>query len=293
MIRIDYVCGFANRLFQYSIANIIAKHHGLLLPASPINGIPHSYKEINGIMLNGDCEVVETPRDVYSVLRRETLTRPLYVRGLFQTSSLYLNHASDIIMKWIKLDSGLKASLFPTRCDLVVHIRRGDYLLHNWGAPYSFYQEAIESTQFDRMYIVTDDQHDPFIERFKKFKPIIVSSYYLNDFVLLTQARKIIMSPSTFSWWGAFLSSADEIFFPIPKHGIWSAEHSESVNLTLPSNYGQYKYIRCTEPLGLSVTERLYFEKKYFSQKLHSQGFPGYLMGHVQSAVKFGRQLLR
>lgn len=293
MISIEYVCGFANRLFQYSIANIIAKHHGLLLPASPISGIPHSYKEISGIMLNGDPEVIETPSDVDTVLRRKILTRPLYIRGLFQKSSLYLNDASDIITKWIKLDSGLQPSPFATRCDLVVHIRRGDYLLHNWGAPYSFYQEAIESSQFDRMCIVTDDQKDPFIGRFKKFKPIIVSSYYLNDFVLLTQARKIIMSPSTFSWWGAFLSSAEEVFFPIPKNGIWSAESSETVNLTLPSSYSQYRYIKCDDSLRLNTAERLYFEKKYLYLKLQNQGVPRYLMGHIHSALKFGRQLLR
>lgn len=293
MITVDYVCGFANRLFQFSIANIIAKHHGLMLPAAPIDGIPQSYQKIDGSKLEGEPEIVESPSDVDNVLDRKIITRPLRINGLFQKASLYLNHRSDIRGRWIKIDSSIQIPEHPAKSDLVIHVRRGDYLLHNWGAPFSFYEEAIESTTIDRVLIVTDDPHDPFLNRFQKYKPSIICSHYLYDFSLLTQANKIIMSPSTFSWWGAFLSSAEEIFFPIPYHGLWSMAHNQQVDLALPSSFTQYKYIRCNEPLRLNAVERIYFERKYLSLKLRNQGITGYCKGHAQSAIKFGRQLLQ
>lgn len=292
MIKIDYVCGFANRLFQYCIANILARHHGLMLPASPINGIPQSFQTIAGVKLEGKFENIESPTDVYNILNHKKISRPLRLNGLFQQSSLYLDHQSEIRESWIKLDSSIQSSECCARNDLVIHVRRGDYLLHNWGAPFSFFEAAIESTSFDRMCIVTDDRHDPFLRRFDKYKPSIVCSHYLSDFALLTQAKKIIMSPSTFSWWAAFISYAEEIFFPIPQHGIWSKDYCQEVDLALPPSYPQYKYIECVEPLRLSAIERLYFERKYLLHKLRAQGIVGYFKGHAHSAVKLTSQLM-
>jgi hypothetical protein len=291
MISIDYVCGFANRLFQYSIANILSRHHGLYFLAVPINGIPQSYLSIEGLKLDGEPQSVETPSDVRDILKQKIILRPLKINGLFQKASLYLNHRSEIRDTWLKLDSSIPISELSIKCDLVIHVRRGDYLLHNWGAPFSFYLEAIESTTFRKMCIVTDDPFDPFLKRFHKFKPSIVSSSLLSDFALLTQAKKLIISPSTFSWWAAFLSNASEIFFPIPQHGIWSQDFNHKVDLTLPPEYNQYKYIRCSEALSLNAFERIYFEKKFLSLKLQKQGPTGYIMGHARSLIKISRQI--
>lgn len=293
MISIDYLCGFANRLFQYSIANIVAKRHGLMLPAFPIEGFPQTYKNVDGIKCDGEPEVVQTPADVYNILNRKVISRPLRVIGLFQKANLYLNNQSDIKERWIRLDSSIHISEYSTMCDLIIHIRRGDYLLHNWGAPFSFYQEAIESSSFNKVCIITDDPRDPFLKRFQKYKPTVICSHYLSDFALLTRAKKLILSPSTFSWWGAFLSNAEKILFPIPQHGIWSPDYGQEVDLTMPSRFTQYKYIRCNEPLRLNAVERIYFERKYLSHKLRNQGITGYCKGHAQSAIKFGRQLLQ
>ena len=293
MITIDYVCGFANRLFQYCVANIIADRHTLMVPPSPIDGISRSYQEIAGKKLEGEPELVTSPSDVYNILNRDTILRPLLIRGLFQQSALYLNNQSDIRGSWLKLDSSIQPSEAISTNDLVIHIRRGDYLLHNWGAPFSFYQDAIKSLTFDRILIVTDDPNDPFLNRFHAYRPSIICSHYLNDFALLTRANKIIMSPSTFSWWGAFLSRAEEIFFPIPCHGIWSSDYDQQIDLTLPTGFTEYKYLKCREPLSLNTMERIYFERKYLGLKLRNQGFAGYFKGHARSIIRFGNRLVQ
>ncbi|MCS5704699.1 alpha-1,2-fucosyltransferase [Synechococcus sp. FGCU-3] len=293
MIEINYVCGFANRLFQLSIANIIAKHHKLWLQPSPIHGIPHSYHAVEGIKIKAEPKTIATLADVRNILKSETIANPLLIRGLFQQSDLYISDKNKIRDYWLKLDPAFEPDEKASGCDLVVHVRRGDYLLHNWGAPFSYYQEAIESTQFSKMAIITDDPHDPFMRRFERYKPSIVCSHYLNDFACLIKAKKIIMSPSTFSWWGAFLSNAEEIIFPIPLHGIWSPRYREDCDLALPSSLTQYRYIICREPLKLNPIERLYFERKYLGLKIKNQGFAGYLKSHISSAGKLARQYLR
>lgn len=289
MIKVDYVCGFANRLFQLSIANIIADHHGLMLVESPIEGLPHSYTCVEGIKVDGNPEIVATSADVSDILNRQSIDKPLVLRGLFQKAELYLKYERNIREKWLKLNSNIEATTIVANCDLLIHIRRGDYLLHNWGVPFSYYQNAIDSMKFNQIGIICDDPQDPFLRRFKHYKPLIASSHYLNDFKAIIEAKKIIMSPSTFSWWGAFLSNAEEIVFPIPQQGIWSADYVHDVDLTLPLIYSQYKYLQCIEPLKLNIIERLYFEKKYLRMKIRNQGLLGYLKGNVKSLFMLPR----
>jgi hypothetical protein len=286
MIKIEYVCGFANRLFQFSLANIIAKHHSLKLSASPINGFPCSYKTVDGNEINAEPEIISSTSDACNIINRNAISRPLLIKGLFQKASLYVGNQEAIKDRWLRLDPSIKPDVSVTHADLAIHVRRGDYLLHNWGAPFSYYQEAIESTQFRKIVIITDDAHDPFLFRFRRYRPTIVCSHHLNDFACLVNANKIIMSPSTFSWWGAFLSNAEEVVFPIPQHGIWSSDYIEDVDLRLPSIYRQYKYIICREPLKLNTMERLYFEKKYLRMKIRKQGLRGYFKSHAKSALK-------
>ena len=43
---------------------------------------------------------------------------------------------------------------------------------------------------------------------FARFSPI-------EQFSIIKNSKKIILSPSTFSWWAAFLSDANEIYYPL------------------------------------------------------------------------------
>jgi hypothetical protein len=45
----------------------------------------------------------------------------------------------------------------------------------------------------------------------------------VNDLGLMSSHKKIIISRSSYSWWGAVLSDA-KIFYPKPSKGFWSKE---------------------------------------------------------------------
>jgi hypothetical protein len=62
--------------------------------------------------------------------------------------------------------------------------------------------------------IITDDTESlkKVLPNSSRFASLLVSSELaLNDFRILTESRNLIISNSTFSWWGAYLSSANVI----------------------------------------------------------------------------------
>lgn len=52
---------------------------------------------------------------------------------------------------------------------------------------------------------------------------------------MMTRANRIVLANSTFSWWGAYLSDAQEIHFPRPVRGFWSPDRPD-VALEVPES---------------------------------------------------------
>jgi hypothetical protein len=94
-----------------------------------------------------------------------------------------------------------------------------------------FYETAIEMAAPRKIFITTDEPNHPFINQFKKYKPIILTwlkrekEKAVLDLFSAMHFKKIAMSCSTFSWWSALLSDASKIYFPIDEDGMWSKCH--------------------------------------------------------------------
>lgn len=96
-----------------------------------------------------------------------------------------------------------------------VHVRRGDYLTWNVlgmgspALPAGYYREGIErlrsNMRVSRVVFVTDDR--PYVQR--EFDDIpnktVVSSSVSFDLCVMSKCASGVMSPSSFSWWGACL----------------------------------------------------------------------------------------
>lgn len=275
MIEIRYSTRLGNQLFQYALARIIASELNLFLPASPIPGFPSTFQAIPGRCIVEPKAILKGQDLDLSALLQNFNDHHLILDGNFQQSSLYLPWSQELRSHWLtpEVPSGFTGA---DPDDLVIHIRRTDYLWQGWGLPFSTYQTIIESHAIRRVVIVTDDPKDPFLWRFRKYKPLIRSTTAFDDFLYLRSSNTIMLSPSSFSWWAAFLSEARRIYFPIPKSGIWAPGHSEGVNLEMHSD-DRYLPIFASEPLSLSPIERLYFERLFWRLKLKNLGLPGYL----------------
>jgi len=85
-----------------------------------------------------------------------------------------------------------------------VHIRRGDYVHYSEHdiLTEEYFHRAIESVGEGNVIICTDD---PEWVRKRFNYPVSSLSSDLEDLYFLSQCRRLIISNSSFSWWGAYL----------------------------------------------------------------------------------------
>ncbi len=131
--------------------------------------------------------------------------------GYWQHENYFKKHSDDIKKLYIvpKFD-------IP-RNDLVIHVRRGDYVTKykktHFYCDYDWYQKAMLLFNFSQLHIVTDD-----IEwckkSFEQYNPIIPNLNEINSIGYIASFKNIIISNSSFGWWGAYLSETDNVVCP-------------------------------------------------------------------------------
>ena len=149
-------------------------------------------------------------------------------KGLYFEHEYYKPYKSRIkeFFKIKKIDVG------QTNNDVLIHVRLGDCIDQFPDNPFvmppEYYHKALSCIDFDKVFIITNPEsvNNKFLKNFDKYDPTILGGTEIEDFRAMTSFKKIIMSQSTFSWWGAFLSTADLIFTPVPQPG----DHPELIN---------------------------------------------------------------
>ena len=177
-------------------------------------------------------------------------SRTLILDGYMQNPKIF-THRSEEICDLLNLDYETELRIhdyfndpkFEAKRKVALHIRRGDYLLTDKGnnlLSLEYYSNCLG--KFDmtisKIFVFSDD-----IEWCKN--NFLGSNYYfveeqdpLFSLKLMSQCDDFIVSPSTFSWWGAWLSQSidkkvihplpynedsDEIWKELPQPG-WIAE---------------------------------------------------------------------
>ena len=221
MIEVRYRSRFGNRLFQYCLGRILAEELGFALDAAPIEGFPGTTEAVAGQAHAGPVVVLTGHALDLSAILRDRTPRRIVLDGFFQRYEYYRPYRERIRREWLRIDAPLPAD--SRAGDLAVHVRLGDYVTsHRSLLPFAHYESILRRARHDRLVICTDDPEDPFLDRFAPYHPVIRRAAELDDFRFLSSARRIALSQSSFSWWAAFLSRAEEIYFPLPRHGFWS-----------------------------------------------------------------------
>lgn len=156
-------------------------------------------------------------------LNHEILTE---VKGDFRILNGYFQNRNYADFSWSFLKDKILSKLdysFPRELlgqDYVaLHFRGGDYLndrhtRDSHGVTgFNYFKSALgfirNQTNLDTLLIVTDTPShiDKNIEEFKDFEIKIVSSENLYvDLSIISKAKSVVMSNSSFSWWGAFIA---------------------------------------------------------------------------------------
>lgn len=223
MIEVRYQGRLGNNLFQYCLGRIIAEELGLGLRADPIPGFPNTAEHVGGLLVGGPEEILGGQKIDLAAVLADRRPRRIVLDGWFQCHQYYRPHREKI-RRWLAFDSAIQ--IRQERPEVVVNVRRTDYVERGWALPYSFYESALERLlpQGGRTWIVTDDWRDPFFENFRRWRPRFFRGTAQEQMLFMTQATRLVMSQSTFSWWSTFLGDVAEVVCPVPSFGVWSPE---------------------------------------------------------------------
>ena len=240
--------GLGNHLFLYVLGRLFAENLGYSLKAMPRKGFPNTYNIIKGKEYLASAGypsfvIKDHNVNVENVISDKTARHIIiYSLGCRNCSENFLPFKEDIT-RWLAID-GLKK--YDDE-NVVIHVRRGDYVAASmrrldggYVLPFLYYKELLKRISYRKAIVVTDDPSDPFIRRLEDDLGVEIkestgvgpggwnphttqpSHNVVDDFRTIAGHSKIIMSPSTFSWWAAFLSDAKEIYYPLCRHGYYS-----------------------------------------------------------------------
>ncbi len=204
-----------------------AGHYGNIKP--DMSGFDYDFKFQNVSLPNK----FQQPSFGYTPI---TVQDNMELHGFFQSHQYFDDIRHKLINKYFKFnDNVLKNSLkYDLDCNnnsLGVSVRRGDYLMlqHNHCVlSYQFYQIAFDCfPSVDKIYIFSDDYS--WCKSTFGTDAIYVEEEKFTQLYMMTQMKNLIMSNSTFAWWGAYLNDKKgKIIIPDPWFGPNNFHHDTS-----------------------------------------------------------------
>jgi len=269
MVKVVYDGNLGNWLFQYCFGRILAERLAYRLDAPPIPGIPGTYDTVSGADYSGLAPVIlRGQKPDLSFLERPDTPRQLLLTGYFQRYEYYVPQRKRIL-EWLAVDDDIPVDV--TSDDVVVTIRRGRDYIPRYGLPLSYYENALASMSYDRVFVCTNEPEDEFVKNFSRRHGAIVRGggftggrtgrgYLpgaLDNLVFIMKFNKIVMANSSFAWWAAFLSDAAEVVGPRPASGMWSAADPISRNMNLEVPEPRYRFLDCEAYRSVFLRERI------------------------------------
>ena len=291
-VEVRLIGHLGNNLFEYALGRIIAEHLGQELIVHPATDMPGwaNVERMSGIVdrlhdqlgyfadvpLRIEGKVVDQPqmRLVLGEFRRwngHAINLPhvlehgkdhrIVLRGYFQRTEYYQPHKARI-KSWFKL-SDVHLPITPGPRDVVVHIRRSlDMFVLDRALDLSYYHDLLAGLTFDKVLVCGLGIDERVKSALAEFDPTYLDLEAIPSLFLLTRASRIVLANSTFSWWGAYLSEATDIYFPRPVRSIWSPERPE---IALEVDEPQYRYVDRVpverwRPFRLDERRKLVFE---------------------------------
>lgn len=159
----------------------------------------------------------------------------IYLNGFFQSYKYFINHNNEIYeMLNIERKKQLvktKYSHYFNKKTIAIHFRIGDYYyLQNYHPILSvnYYANALNKInniidnnieKYNILYFCQKCDNEivkKYLDNFKNLNLIKVDDDIINyeQMLLISNCDNIIMANSTFSWFGAYFSNADNIIYP-------------------------------------------------------------------------------
>lgn len=269
-VEVRYLGHLGNNLFQYALGRILAEELGsaLVCRAMPdargwgvvedMSGIVDRFASQSSAFADAPQtlpgQACDTPQLRYvigekhswsghginlSYLLRHGHGQRIILHGYFQRAEYYLPYRQRIA-RWFALPDDSALPRLGAR-DVLVHLRQSlDMLLLDRAIDMRFYVEALTDMAPARVYVCGLGIDDAVRAALAPFAPVYLDLPALATLKVIMNARRIVLANSTFSWWGAWLSQADEIVYPRVARNFWGADRAD-VALEVPE--ARYRYI--------------------------------------------------
>lgn len=216
MIKIEYNGRLGNNLIQYAASYILAKKAGLQLDtpvytmlATPEFRAVFKINSLTGRKFNNFIEVFD--HNYFRHLRNPIRNKGYFLKGYFQHKRLLVDCRQEIL----NLYKPPESDFIPSKNDAFVACRLGDCLV----APRTYCSvEYIEDQlvasrdSYDKVYVTSDTiNHPPLIDLIKRYDLTIYQNGPLGNISFASQFNNLILSAGSFSYWMAYLSSAENI----------------------------------------------------------------------------------
>lgn len=269
-VEVRYLGHLGNNLFEYALGRIIAQELGLSLQCVPASDMPswgkvertsgivdrlnHCHDRFVDVHQSLSGRTVEFPQSRYVMgeisdwtgqginldyLLRQGGDQRIVLHGYFQRTEYYHPYREHI-RRWYRFTERKPAISFHPE-DVFMHLRQSlDMFMLDRAIDLSYYRNLLAGMNFGKVYICGLGLNAKVREALAEFNPVYLDMPAIDTLYLMTQANRIVLANSTFSWWGAYLSQAHEIYYPRPVRGFWGKDRSD-VDLEVPEE--RYRYI--------------------------------------------------
>jgi hypothetical protein len=257
VISVDAIGRMGNTMFQFAFAHAAARRLGtsfVLGPAPLWEDFAlgpwgrRSVRATRKLALrmhygkNGPRQITvgndEDPATVLTALRDGVA-----YNGFFQSEQYFADYA-DEVRALLTVRPERRATFAARYGDLgsytCVHVRRGDYLDNGWALPAEYFRAAFASLSGgeDRPVLVVSDDRQRARRELGDLPGVrIEDNDAITDMLLLAHADRLVLSNSSFSWWGAWLNTRPDARVVAPQHWVGFREGAERPLGVLPERW--------------------------------------------------------
>ena len=234
-----------NNLFHYCWGREIANKKGYYLKTKKIEGFPSTYNDIPGKIVLDNELVTPSATQIFDMEKIYNHPGKIFISGYPQRYEFYSFNKKNI-KEWLFIENEDQYES-PNDDDIVMHIRLGDYTNYGWQMPIEYYQSILEIEKYKNAYIITDDPNRPELKKLIDDGCIIKdnsrfgSMQHMADFVFAKKSTRLILSPSTFSWWAGFLGDGI-VYFPCVKYPWIADPKKDDIDLRVFDD-SRYKFV--------------------------------------------------
>lgn len=219
----SFYCNFGNKLFIYGIASYLASLNSSKLSIGNVFEIRRDgtnykfpYGNIEGQeILEPSYILEEIPFRPFNEIIESCKDKRVNFNGFFLRYD---------IIKQIKpfIKELYKDLILPNdeKNDVIILLRSSN-IDPTFILPDEYYLNILKELKFDNLYISLDhkDRHYRLLDKLAPYEPIILDTNSVKLLKLITSKKTLVCCQGTYSFWAAFLSNAEKIYWPITKIG--------------------------------------------------------------------------